>query len=327
MAKIPVGETIANAYSFAFKHAPTNLAVAWIPLLLPAIASQLLMHYYPLQLPPPGADPATVIRMGFGGARMLLLLFSFLCVFAQIALFTREALGLRKGSAFLQNPFGASTWRALLAMLLLIVAFIGIYIAVLVASIAGGVAIGIAARFLPDLGAYARPVFVIVILALAVAVPVVWTYVVLRLTFLVIPVAVAEEQVSLSRAWELARGNVGRIFVVWLSVVIPFLVLDVAFIWFLSQGHLFPPFHAGMKPDEIVAWQQQYSASLQSQMRAMNKYWYITVPLSIAFGTIMYGLFSAPAAFAYRALTAANAKPSTMPTDTPAEPMRPNMSA
>jgi hypothetical protein len=309
MAKIPVGETIAKSYSFAFLHAPTNFAVAWITLLLPAIGGPLVTHFYPSQFPPPGANPAAALHMAFAAPQMLLMFVAFLCVFAQQALFTREALGLRTGPAWRQNPFGADTWRVVLAILIMLVAFIAIYIAVLVIAVVGGVAVVIGVKFMPNIGPAVRVAAAIAAIALAVAVPIALTYAVLRLGFFLVPIVVAEKQVSLTRAWELARGNMGRIFLVWMPAVLPFLVLDFLFIWWLAGGHLFPPIHAGMKPDEIAAWQRQYAATMQSRVLDMYKHWYLTVPLTVAVSTIAYGLLAAPAAFAYRALTATKAEP------------------
>lgn len=309
MTKIPVGETIAKSYAFAFVHAPTNFAVAWITLLLPAIGGILIQHFYPMQFPQPGADPTAALRMAFSAPRMLLMFGAFLCVFAQLALFTREALGLRTGSPWRQNPLGADTWRVVLAMLLLSVVFIAIYIAVLVIGVVVVVAVATVAKLSPDVSLVVRMITVIVAIAFIVAVPVALTYVVLRLGFFLVPIVVAEKQVSLTRAWELARGNVGRIFLVWLSVVLPLLVLEFLFLWYASGGHLFPPIHAGMKPDEIAAWQQQYAATMQSKMLDMYRYWYLTVPLTVAFSTIMYGLFAASAAFAYRMLIPTKTEP------------------
>ncbi len=307
MTKIRVGETIAKTYSFAFKHAPTNFAVAWIPLLLATISAQVVGHFYPPQVPPPGTDPATAFHMVFGPPQALLMLLTFVCIFAQLTLFTREALGLRKGSAFLQNPLGAGTGRVMLAILLLLVAFIAIYIAVLVATIAGAVAVGLAAKLMPTHGSHAGLILAAVIAA-AIVLPIAWIYVVLRLGFLLVPIAIAEEQISLGRAGDWRRGNVGRRFLERLSVIVPFFAVDLLFVWFLTNGHLFPPIHAGMKPDEIMAWRQQYGASMQNGMRTLYKFWYLTAPLNIVASTIIYGLFAAPAAFAYRALTAENAK-------------------
>lgn len=309
MTKIPVGETIANSYSFAFKHAPTNFAVAWITLLVPAIGGLIVTHFYPPQFPLPGSNPATAIRLAFAGPHMFFFLVAFLCVFAQMALFTREALGLRTGPAFRQNPFGADTWRVILAMLLLSVAFIAIYIVVLVVAVVGAVSVAMVAKLSPDVSPVVQMLAALAAVICIVGIPFALTYVVLRLGFLLVPIVVAEKQVSLTRAWELARGNVGRIFLVWLSIILPFLLLEILFLWFMTGGHMFPPVHASMKPDEMVAWQRQYASTMQGEMQNMQRYWYLVAPLGVAFGTIIYGLFAGSAAFAYRALVATDTQP------------------
>lgn len=311
MTKIPVGETIANSYAFAFKHAPTNFAVAWITLLLPAIGGQIVEHFFPPHFPMPGGNPAAGLQTAFAGPPMLLFYVAFLCIFAQMALFTREALGLRTGPAFRQNPIGADTWRVVLAMLLLFVAFVAIYVVVLVIALFGVVIVATVAKLSPDVSSFVQFLTVFGGLALIVGLPVGSTYLVLRLGFLAVPVVVAEKHVSLTRSWELARGNVGRIFLVWLSAALPFLVLEFLFVWWATGGHPFPPIHAGMKADELAAWQRQYLSTMQNQMRGMWTYWYLTVPLGVAFSTIAYGLFSALPAFAYRALTSPPKPPQT----------------
>src|SRR5947199_4677093 len=125
--KVPVGATIARAYRFAFGNIVDNLGAIWIPVVLLWIAAYFFLTPYTRAVAqlvsggPPGFQGWMPVVLG---AFVLM----FALVTAQIAALTKEALGLRTGSAFLQFPFGAPAWRLLFTYLLFVLAMVAIYI-------------------------------------------------------------------------------------------------------------------------------------------------------------------------------------------------------
>jgi hypothetical protein len=132
----------------------------------------------------------------------------------------------------------------------------------------------------------------------------VYIYVLVRLTFLLIPVVVAENRIGLKRSWQLGRGNFWRMFAILLSILIPAIALEMVFVFgFLLHG-LPPsmPLHAA--PDKVAAAHAVMAAWNAAMMGRMMGYWYITYPLFAVFTVVFYGLGASAQSFAYRARVA-----------------------
>jgi hypothetical protein len=125
---------------------------------------------------------------------------------------------------------------------------------------------------------------------------------VVRLSFLIAPVAVADGRISLIRAWLLTKGNFWRIFAVLLSVFIPLLIVEFGYLYAMYGGNLIPPLGTPVTPDAVAQWQQHQQQAMLAATERTQHYWYISYPLWLLFGLILYGLFAGISAFAYRAL-------------------------
>jgi len=301
--KIPVGETISRAYGFAFGNIINNLGAIWIPALILIACSYLFLRPYMTRLVPGDPNPlrqlAPIFFLGFPLA--------FVLISAQMAALTKEALGLRRGNPFAQFPFGAPTWRLLAAYLLFVVAMIVIYVVGVIVALIGGLVLGIMTNAFPaDTGKLIVgmiAVFSAFVFLCAI------TYIATRLSFLLAPVCVAEQRITLIRGWELARGNFWRIFLVLLSVLIPLLIVECVYIYALYGDNFLPPIGSMTDADAVAQFQAHQQQAMLAANERLQHYWYITYPGSLLFAVIMYGLFAGLSAFAYKALVE----------DTPAE--------
>ena len=279
MNKIPVGKTIRSAYAFAFGHLGSIIGLVWAPLVLAAVLQFLpyAMGYDSSAMP----ENATV-----AGQRALLGLGSFFLVILLQAMIatavTQFALGLRPGGAIFHIAVGAAEFRLFGALLLYYV----VCLCMLMAFGLLGLLLAAAAKG----PALALPFFILVAALCALV------YIAVRLGFLIAPVTVAEQHVSLTRGWILMKGNFWPSFGVILAVVVPYLLIVYAIIVaMVGPSHLFAPFPTN--PDALAQDMEQRFAPLKAHMPL-----YIGLTLIIApFGI---GLNLGAAAAAYRALAA-----------------------
>jgi hypothetical protein len=297
--KIPVGGSLGRAYGFAFGNIVNNLGVSWmIVAAMWALSYFFQQRYMDAVLSLQARDPQTVMQaMPFFWATFLVM---FILLTAQVAAMTKEALGLRTGNAFLQFPFGAAAWRLMGAYLLYFLVMIVIYILLVIGSL---IFAGIFGALFANIraGAVAGWVGLLALIPACIAVGAI-IYIAVRLSFLLTPVAVAE-RVSLTRAWQLSKGNFWRIFVILLALVIPLIILEVLVFVYVLKMPLIPPLHPGVTPEEIQAFALQQQAANRQMMLTMQQYWYLTYPISFLIGLIVYGQFVGASAYAYRAVT------------------------
>ena len=300
MAKIPVGETIARSYGFAFGNFLNNLGAIWIPVaVLYAVTFIFKKPYMDAATALVSRDPdalrvAIPILIGAG-------IIMFILIAAQIAALTREALGLRTGNAFLQFPFGAALWRLLLAYLSLVGVMIVFYVA---AFVAGVVIAAIGAVALADAGSAAKLIGGAALVIGMIAALCAYIYVFVRVSFLITPIAVAEGRRTLRRGWALMRGNFWRSVAVILSILIPLAILEFGyFYWLLGPDLLLPPHLGSMSPQDVAAWSQQQQAAMRHSMELTQQLWFIAYPIGLVLGLLIYGLIAGAGAFAYRSLT------------------------
>ena len=299
--KIPVGATIARAYGFAFGNIVNNFGAIWIPAaILYALTYLFHAQYMSATLNLMTRDPQLMLV----GMRFLFVacIVGFVLLTAQVAALTKEALGLRTGNPFLQFPFGAATWRLIGAYLLYFLVMIVIYIGSILAGIVGGV---IVAALGAQIGGAGKLIIGLVLLAYVIVVLCGFFYIAIRLSFLLAPVTIAEQRVSLIRAWQLGQGNFWRMLAVFLSFFVPLLILEIAFLYFMYGSAFFPPLHA--TPDQMAAFVQHQQEVSRQVMMTSEKFWYVVYPVGLVFGLIVYALISGASAFAYRALVPAGA--------------------
>lgn len=300
MDKIPVGATIGHAYSFAFKDFLKILGVMWVPFVIMMAATLALgtqVTAFTNALTTKNFAAVSNVISVLGPAYIL---FLFLIVM-QILGITELALGKRQGaSPYFFFTLGKPLWRLigayLLVVLLLIAAIlVFVFAAGILAAIFTGVT-GVAKGAKPS-GAAAG----VLGLAVVIIVPIVYCafiYGLVRQTFFLTPVVVAEERLGLRRAWSLGRGNFWRMFVIILALLVPFVILEGVFlIEFVWQG--LPPTAAqGATPEQITAW------SMNSATR-MQHYWFVLYPIYLIVSVIFYGYVCGAQAFAYRSLVPA----------------------
>lgn len=298
MTKIPVGATIARAYGFAFGSFLKVLGILWLPLLLAWIPSFLLQ-------PRLQALSARIMAHDISAIAQLwsILLPFYLAVFILMCM---QAIGVVRLALGVQPPawfyfsLGKPVWRLfgnLLLMILIVV--LGTIAAVLAGLLVGFLlsAMARAADF-PALTATLNFVLVIAHLAIWCA----WFYCLVRLTFLLAPV-IAEEQagMALGRAWTLGRGNFWRMFLVLLSVLLPFLLLEGGGLAMaMLHGIAFPPPHPS--PEQQAAFQAAMHARQTALTGTIYHYWYISFPLMVVAMVLFYGLSAGAQAFSWRAL-------------------------
>jgi hypothetical protein len=224
----------------------------------------------------------------------------FLLVYAMIKVgVAKEALGLRKGPRFVYFWLGAAEFRVIGAYLILYSLMYISIIAILLSGAAVGAIVyaavtgAIQSHIIPQaaLGWMAEAAVVI-----GVVVALVWCYVAVRLSYLVVPVTVAEHRFGIYRSWELTKGNFWRIVFISVVVFIPILVVEM-----IAMISLMGPIlaHIAMSAGKLPA---RGPAQFAPQMKNFPFYAAYGTAAAILFAPILYGLILSPSAFAYRAL-------------------------
>lgn len=299
MKKIPLGATITQAWRFAVMRFAQILGVLWLPLALTwGLSFALQSRIQPLS--------ARIMARDLSAAPQLwtiLLPFYFVVavlMFMQTIGVARLALGLRR-PAWFYFSLGKPVWRLLGNVLLFfLIMALGIIAAMLAAWLAGWLlgAIGRAVNFQP-LTATLGFVTVIVLIAIWCA----WIYLLVRLSFLLVPVVAAEEPgMALSRGWALGHGNFWRMLAALASFLVPVLALELVLVFgFMLRGVSFPPPHA------TAAQQSAFQAAMQARQAMLTgeiyHYWYISFPLIVVLLVLFYGVGTGLQCFAYQSLT------------------------
>lgn len=287
MGKIPVGKTIAYAYSFAFGNILNILGVAWFPYLLIGVGGYFLLMPYIAAV----QQFMTTQDMSSLASSMLLLpVFVLLCVVCMSMVTVevmKEALGMDPGRKYFYFSLDKPVWRLIGAYLLLILILCGL-------GIAGAIVLGILAFILGTADATAAGVVsgiggVILVLAMVL--------VAVRLVFLLPAVVVAENHVSLKRGYHLTYGNFWRIVGVVLAIVIPLAVVQSAIqIAVFGPDFMSTQIMPSDTPEEMAAKLQ----ILQTQLKGGL---FMLVPVWIIVSIINLGLTAGAGAFAYKALS------------------------
>jgi hypothetical protein len=291
MNKIPVGQTIRFAYAFTFGEIGTIIGLIWIPTLINAVAGFFATGTYYRAL----ADSLDtgLPPMGTAATLPFVLAFVSLLLLAMIAVsITKQALGLREGPAFAHIALGSAelrTFGGFFGLYLLLVLFVMVFLVVV-----GAVAFGAAAAIKANAGA-ATLLTASVGLAVLIGI-LVLAYVVVRLSFLLVPSVVDGNEFGLTRSWQLTAGNFWRIVAVSCVTLLPVAVV-FAVAEFVILG---PGFYS---PDMTTAKDATVNLHrLAQQMRSVETHMPALMGLSFVISPVLYGLAFAPAAFAYRAL-------------------------
>lgn len=296
MNKIPVGQTIRFAYAFTFGEIGTVIGLIWIPTLINAVATFFVLRsYYGTLIE---SFESSMPPSGSGLGWPLLLAFLTILLLAMIAVaVTQQAMGLRQGPAFARISLGSPEWRAFggfFGLYMLFVLFIAVF------AILFGVARVATTNAVQSNPGLAGLVAAVTALAVLVGICVV-IYLVVRLSFLLVPSVIDGGEFGLSRSWLLTKGNVGRIVVVGLATLAPILViLAVAQLVLLGPGYFIPDLqNAGDAAASI--------RGMVTKMRTMRENMPILIGLSFVVSPLLYGLMFSASAFAYRSLSGSTA--------------------
>ncbi|MGH6871311.1 MAG: hypothetical protein ACREHE_07380 [Rhizomicrobium sp.] len=251
--KMPVGETLEGAFSFAFRNFLSVIGTMWFPYLLAgAIIGGVVYLLHPdvnamfAAIPVDNKDPMAVFRVYQKYGHIITLAWVVLLIagaMVRVGLM-RKALGLHPGLVFIYFSLGAPVWRMIGASLLLSI----IMVAIVLADIAGcALVIGLAGHALQQPVLWIADAIAVVI---AIVIPV---YAAFRFFFFLTPVIVAEERIGIGRAWSLGGGNVLRIIVVLLAIL-----LAVAIVFGILESFFLPHFvmtGTTVDPQDVQRWQ------------------------------------------------------------------------
>jgi hypothetical protein len=271
MNKLPVGQTITDAYGFTFTQLGTIIGLIWFPMVV-----STLLNFLP-QLADGYGGQAPV---GAGAVESLavLLLTLLLSAIMYVAV-ARQALGLRTGPAVFHFALGQPEFRVYGA-LLIIYFLIGLAaLAQLEAQTVGGQVASFAA-FL------ALPGVLFIV------------YLAIRFGFILVPAIVAENRLDFARIWTMTRGNFWRIFAVIVAIAAPLWLIECTSAVALMGKDIEAALPPAQTTDPAVL--QQHVVALEDvfsrHMPQLMFIWLITAPFSL-------GLSLAASASAYRALS------------------------
>jgi hypothetical protein len=286
MNKLPVRETVASAYRFTFGELGTIIGLIWLPMVAIAVLEFLPYGLGDANLSPdqdPNALGAAALR---GIVFWLVSVLLYACVNVAV---TRQALGLRKGPAIAHFNLGRTEFRVWGALLLLVAILFTLIFGMVLAVIAAG-AIAQAIGSAVAAGAAVTVVLIAGFCLLLVSM--------LRLGFLLVPIAVVEEKIGFERGWLLTRGNFWRIATVLFAVTLPtFVVLTIASS--MLMGHDLDALAHVASQLSVQTVLERYRIIVSSHAAALIGINLILVPFT-------FGLTLGACAAGYRALTAAS---------------------
>jgi hypothetical protein len=283
MNKLPVGRTIFGAYRFALGHLGTIIGLIWLPLVLAT-----LLNFLPELSGTAGdasTNPVAATTQIFEGLAILALT-QLLNAIIYVAV-TRQALGLRQGSAIVHFALGPPEFRMFGATLLFLLVSVGCVLTFFMLLVIIG---GLAA--MQNGNVFVALPSVVVALGGCFAL----LYVLVRLGYLLAPVTIVENRVDLGRGWMLARGNFWRIFAVVLAIVAPIGILETGAMIALMGKELIAAMPAVGSSDAVV---QHHVALIEDVIRRhMPQILFVSLILA----PFNLGLSISASAFGYRAL-------------------------
>ena len=311
MGKIPVLQTIAETYAFAFRRYLPIFGVLWLPfLLIGALAYYFVLpaltHFLAvvgdIALHPAQDPKALSAAMGvwqFVGQIFLFEIVALLIVCVIAVGVTKEALGVRRGPRFVYLSFGKSDLLVIGGMFTIFALYLGSVTALAIVGGIAGAIIGTA--MLGSSGAHVDPAaqaesVVVVVRWLTLLFYLVFFYFVVRLTFFLVPISTAEGRFGVWRSWALTKGNFWRIVGVILGTFLPITILSYALWYFVFGPALFQSMWTPQVHPEVAA------AQLGAQLQMFMHYALYFGIYALLFAPISYGLMFGQSAFAYRAV-------------------------
>jgi len=295
--KIPFERTIAGAYRFAFTNALSVIGIGWFPFLLVfALGAGLAVLLYPtahaLWLQDGKTfDYAKVVTNVLPLAGGIIVV--FIGVIVAQAMVTvglmRKALGQHPGPVFIFFSLGGQIWRLLGAYILTILLITG-------GIVLMALGIGAVSLLLGQVAPKAQGAVTVVLSILAVLT---YFYSVVRLTFFIPAVVVAENHIGLRRSWHLGRGNFWRIFGISLIVGLPIQMANSTIISTVMQAAGLQGLQQVQPGPMSAAQTAKFFSDLMSAALRIGPFLGI---LEVVYFALLVGLTTGAVANAYRAV-------------------------
>jgi hypothetical protein len=290
MKKIPVGATIAHAYRFAFRQAPTLLRAIWLPLLLQLVLAFFLIKRSALLFAAIAAqDPSATTLLG---PVLLLFPLAVILFFVQLTAAMETAIGEAPRSWF-YFPIGRKMWRLLGGFLAGLLSIIAVALAALALVWLLAVVFDVILKVAPG----SRPVIAVLGGLLVAIYGYGLFFFAIRFLFLLAPSNLSEATLGVVRAWQLSAGNFWRALLIVLAIMLPISIVQYVFGVALVG---FPPTAHGMSKQAAEAAEMSWRAA---EFSAMASRWYLTMPFTALLLLFQFGAGCAAQVFAYRALT------------------------
>jgi hypothetical protein len=291
MNKIPMGPTIAAAYRFIFTGLERIIGVIWLPIILMTIGDYFVNGQYLAGMANAlEANDATQVApmlaaiVGYGLIKLLLV------AIIGVGL-TREILAPLKRPMFLRASVGGAELRFAVALLALCALLYFVFmICFVLAMVFGGSVTG-----MPGMAEGQKAIGLVVLLLLVLSPVLIYTF--LRLAFLVAPSVTIEGRFGIERSWILTKGNVGRIFVIALAVVVPLALVNA-----ILQAAVMGP--AGGGGLNLFAAKAEQTRQTAESLRQMSAHLPLLMGIQFVLAPFVYGLMFAAPAYIYKALTA-----------------------
>ena len=291
MKKIPVGQTIAEAYRFTFVGVEKVIALIWLPIIVLTVADYFAKGAY-LTAMAAALESGDNSRLGPIFAAQLGFALFELIVRAVIAVaICREILAPLTRPLFLLFSLGSAELRVIAAMVGLgALMVLAVVLCTIVGTLlAGSLAVPAGGLAAEQLAAGAVVLILLVLSPLLI-------YVFMRLGALLVPAAVIEGGLGLERSWALLKGNVWRIIGVSLAVSVPLILVHA-----MLQGLAMGP-DAGSQTLDPAGGLPALFRYMAVTFRQTAAHLPLLEGLDFVVAPFFYGLiFSAPA-FVYKAL-------------------------
>lgn len=300
MVKIPFEQTITGAYRFVFSNFLSVIGISWFPFLLfAAVLAGAVMTVFPLfnGLIVEGTNnQIDTARLGavVGQISGTFLLVAVAGLFAQAIVnvgLMRKALGQHPGPVFIFFSLGSQVWQLIGSyLLLMLLAWGGVALAAVAIT---------ALSFLLQKSAPSAQVPVTVLLVIAAYIFAV--YAMVRVSFFIPAVVVAENHIGLRRAWHLGRGNFWRIVGIMLAVLLPLGVVVSTITQAIMQLAIGAP--AELRPNATSAEIQAFFAKLAAAFVKIGPYFAV---VELLYVILLSALLAGASAVAYKLVTGAD---------------------
>lgn len=291
MKKIPVWQTIAEAYRFTFAGLERVIGVTWLPIILLTIGSYFATGPYLTDMANAMESGNDAQMMQLAAGQIGYWVVKLILVVVIAVAITREVLSPLQRPLFLRFSLGMTEMRVAAGIVALYaLLFLTLFVCALVGTMLGG------SIAVPGMAPGRRAIGVAVLIALLLSPLLVYAFV--RLAYFIVPSVVMESGFGLERSWQLAKGNVGRIILIVLAAAIPVLMVEG-----MVQVMVLGPdaFKGQMDLLGDTAAQARQSAE---QMRQMAAHLPLLKGLEFVLAPFMYGLSFAAPAFAFKTLLA-----------------------